>query len=141
MAEGMLKHRIRELGLHRKVKVSSAGTVASQPGHKPDIRAQRVMAQSGIELSKIKARQVSVKDMIRNDYILAMDTNNYNDLLAMCPEEHQAKINLLLDYSSAGNETDLPDPYYGTIYGFEEVASLLEPAIEGLLQQIVYSVT
>jgi len=137
----MLKHRLRELGLYRKVKVSSAGTMASQPGHKPDIRAQRVMAQTGIELLKIKARQVTVKDMVRNDFILAMDTNNYNELLAFCPPEHQEKINLLLGYSNVGNEVDLPDPYYGTIFGFEEVASLLEPAIEGLLEQIVYSVT
>jgi len=141
MAEAMFRHRAQEMGVHKKFKIDSAGTKASQPGHKPDARAVRVMEEAGVGLTRIKARQVTVKDLVRNDYILVMDASNYDDLKALCPEEHQHKIELLMDYSDLTGESDIPDPYFGTLAGFEEVFRLVENSTGALLEHIVDSIT
>ena len=139
MAEGLLRHRVQQLGLKRVIRVDSAGTRASVPRHKPDTRAQKVMACAGVSLAGIKARQVTVKDLIRSDYVLAMDSSNYNDLLAICPPEHQNKIKLLMSYALQLGVNEVPDPYYGSAAGFEEVFRLVDVAVDQLLQAITRS--
>lgn len=139
MAEGMMRQNLEQLGLRRMIRVDSAGTRASQPGHQPDARAQKTLSAVGVSVAGIKARQVTAKDMVLSDYILAMDCSNYNDLMAMCPPEHQFKIRLLLSYAPELAVPEVPDPYYGSVRGFEEVFRLIEPALNQLLQQIVNS--
>jgi protein-tyrosine phosphatase len=39
--------------------------------------------------------------------------------------------------SADGGDLDVPDPYYGSPGGFEEVLDLVQAACEGLLAQIV----
>lgn len=134
MAEGMLKHRLQELNLQRQIQVDSAGTRASQPGHKPDLRAQKVMAEAGVSLARLKARQVTLKDMVRSDYIVVMDRSNYNDLVKICPPEHQLKIKLLMSFAPGLGVEEVPDPYYGNYKGFEEVFRLIDAAVSGLLR-------
>lgn len=141
MAEAMLRHIIRNMGMHRKVKVDSAGTRASQPGHKPDVRAQRIMAEMGISMAKIKARQVTEKDLHRNDLVIAMDSSNYEDLIAICPEDLQHKIILAMSCAKRSGERDVPDPYFGTMNDFESVFWLLDKAMKGLSVELVDSVT
>ena len=137
MVEGLIRHRVLEAGLKKRILVDSAGTRASQPRHKPDARTQKLMAVRGVSLRGIKARQVKVKDMVRNDFILAMDNANFNDLLQLCPPEHQFKIKLLMNYAPELGVEEVPDPYYGTMGGFEEVLRLAEVAVDNLLKELV----
>jgi len=137
LAEGVMRHRLQELGLHRQFQADSAGTRASQRGHKPDPRAQKVAGAAGVSLAGIKARQVTVKDMLRSDYIVAMDASNYKDLIKMCPPEHQLKIRLMMSYAPEFALEDVPDPYYGNFAGFEEVFRLIDAAVPGLMTYIV----
>jgi protein-tyrosine phosphatase len=132
MAEGMLGYRLQESNLQRKIQVDSAGTRASQPGHKPDVRAQKVMAEAGVNLGRIKARKVTLKDMVRSDYIVAMDSSNYNDLVKICPPEHRSKIKLLMSFAPSLGLEEVPDPYYGSYKGFEEIFRLIDTAVIGL---------
>jgi len=134
-----MRQSVEQLGFKRLIRVDSAGTVASQPGHKPDARAQKILSAAGVSLAGVKARQVTVKDLVLSDYILAMDSSNYSDLMAMCPPEHQFKIKLLLSYAPELSVPEVPDPYYGSVRGFEEVFRLLEPALNRLLHQIINS--
>jgi protein-tyrosine phosphatase len=137
MAEAMLRFRLQELGLQGKIRVDSAGTMASQPRHKPDVRAQRVMAEAGVSLGRIKARQITVKDMLRSDYIVAMDTANYDNLVDICPPEHRHKLSLLMSFAPEMGVEEVPDPYYGNYSGFAEVFRLIDPAVTQFLSHVV----
>jgi len=133
MAEGLLCHELERRGLHRKVRVDSAGTHATQPGHYADARAQNVCAQQGIDLRRRRARQVMDQDFVQFDHILAMDGQNYRWLLEACPESHRDRISHLNSWAPQGDLADIPDPYYGNFAGFEQVLSLLHDAIDGFL--------
>ena len=135
MAEVLLREKLKRLGLHRKIKVDSAGTHATQVGHPADPRAREVCAREGIDLRKCRARQVKEKNFLRFDYILAMDELNYQWLLEACPETHRERISQLGAWIPQGAVVDIPDPYYGSLAGFELVLSMLHDAIDGFLDR------
>ena len=41
-----------------------------------------------------------------------------------------------MDYAPQSDVEDVPDPYYGSPGGFEEVLDMIEDAVTGLLQEI-----
>lgn len=132
MAEGLLKHHLQHLGVGKLVEVRSAGTRTSQPGCRPDQRAQKAAALKGIDIGRIRASRVCERDLVRSDYILAMDHSNIRDLEKMCPPAHRHKISLLLNCGSGRDVDEVPDPYYGSVKGFEEVFRLIDAAVYDL---------
>lgn len=132
LAEGLLRQRLRALGLHRKVLVRSAGTKASQPGHKPDPRARRVAEAVGVSLARIKAQQVTAGDLARSDCVLAMDLQNLRDLELMCLQADRHKLHLLLEFAPELGLEEVPDPYYGNYEGFEEVFRVIDAGLTGV---------
>ena len=136
LAEGVLRHHLQHSDLRGRVKVSSAGTRASQRGCKPDQRTVKVAADAGIKLGRIRARRISVHDLMENDYILAMDRENLRDLLDICPVECKPKISLLLSHLSGQNRDEVPDPYYGSSEGFMHVFQLIDSAAIDLISHI-----
>lgn len=79
MAEGILSHLVKERGLIQSIELDSAGTAAYHIGSSPDTRAQEVCSSRGIILQH-QARQINRRDFISFDYILAMDSMNYEVL-------------------------------------------------------------
>lgn len=137
LAEGMMRKRLRDMALHRRVTVRSAGTRAGQRGMKPDLRARRVAEANGISLAGIRSSQVTVRELLRSDCIVAMDRANQRDLLEMCPEAHRHKIHLLTEFAPPAAGDDIPDPYYGSAEGFLEVYRQIDSALTGLLDDVV----
>jgi protein-tyrosine phosphatase len=135
-AEGAMRKRLEEHGLHELVKVDSAGTHAYHVGNPPDTRSQRVAKERGLDLSRLRARQVEPRDFDEFDLILAMDGQNLAMLKQQCPSWHQGKLGRLLDYRQAGQEADVPDPYYGGPKGFEMVLDLVNDAVDGLIADL-----
>ena len=134
MAEGALRRMLEDFGLANKVYVASAGTHTFHEGATPDMRGQKVASRRGADLRSIRARRVDVEDFTRFDYLLVMDSDNYKYLIEICPlPEYQQKIQLLMDYAPDLPEREIPDPYYGSLIGFERVMDLVEAAAEGLL--------
>ena len=111
LAEALMRRHLEHAGESRDVKVTSSGVRASQPGARPDQRAQRIAAADGINLDRIKARRITQKDFERNDFIIAMDQSNMEDLMEFCPAEHHHKISLLLSHDPVQSLQDVPDPY------------------------------
>jgi protein-tyrosine phosphatase len=136
LAEGLMRQHLKYVGAARGVKVSSAGTRASQPGARPDQRAQRIAAAAGVKLNRIKARRVTEKDLVHSDMILAMDHANMRDLIGICPQEHRRKISLLLSHDPEQGLEDVPDPYYGSYEGFAQVFQIIESAVVRLMPHI-----
>ena len=135
-AEAVLRQRIDQKGLRDFIEVDSAGTQAYHVGHVPDERSIAHGARRGYDLMPLRARQVSDLDFERFDLILAMDEDNLDSLRSHCPEPQRHKLRLLMSYAPEGAPRVVPDPYYGSAAGFEQVLDLVEAACQGLLQQL-----
>lgn len=135
-ADGVFRKMVEDAGLQDRITIDSAGTAAWHIGKSPDPRSQAFADRRGYDLSLLRARQVSEDDFHRFDLLLAMDCENYSNLLDLCPEGMDFKVKKLLSYSSIKPNADVPDPYYGGDNGFEEVLDLVEDACGQLLTQI-----
>ena len=76
-------------------------------------------------------------DFERFDYVLAMDRQNLEILMERAPPQYHERIQLFMDFAPDAYAREVPDPYYGTANGFEEVLDLLEQASEGLLRELL----
>ncbi|WP_163937219.1 low molecular weight protein-tyrosine-phosphatase [Paraferrimonas sp. SM1919] len=129
-AEAVLDKIAKDNGL--KLDVDSAGTMGYHQGKPADPRSSEIASKRGYDMSTIKARQITVKDFAKFDMILAADRSNFNDLLAICPEQYQHKINMMLDFGqNIGME--VPDPYYQGAASFETVLDLIEDSAKALV--------
>jgi protein-tyrosine phosphatase len=137
LAEGVMRHRLQEMGLQGKIVAASAGVQASQARQKPDMRAQRVAAAAGVSLAGIKSRQIKTKDFIHNEIVVAMDRENLRMLGKLSPVAHRHKLHLLMSFAPQLGLDEVPDPYYGNYGGFEEVFRLIDAGISGLLVHMV----
>ncbi len=135
MAEGILRKKVDAIG--KKIIIDSAGTSNYHVGDHPDARATAKAAQYKIDISNLRGRQFSVSDFDEFDLILAMDTNNYSDIITKSRNEiDKQKVKLILNYSHPGKNLSVPDPYYGTEDGFEKVYQLLSEACDKIVEEI-----
>jgi protein-tyrosine phosphatase len=121
---------------HLKIEIDSAGTAGYHIGAPPDLRSQRAASRRGIDISGLRARQVTQGDFARFDFILAMDRENLRELEAMKPGNSRASVKLFLEYAPDLNLRDVPDPYYRDASAFEEVLDLTTAASRGLLASL-----
>lgn len=135
MAEGILQQKITERKL--VAEVDSAGTSNYHIGEGPDHRAIDAMRQHQIDISSLTARQFIREDYDRFDLILAMDVDNYNNILALSRnEKDKEKVKLVLNYLPEPDAPEsVPDPYFGERDGFAYVYELLDRAIDGVLDE------
>jgi len=111
----------------------SAGVLAGLAGERTDPRAQRVLAQRGYARSKARSRRITLRDFSDFDLILAMDHAVLAELHRQCPPERQHVLKLFLDLVPELAGQDVPDPYYGSLQGFERVLDLCELGARALL--------
>jgi protein-tyrosine phosphatase len=135
-AEGVFRKRVQEQGLHNHIEINSAGTHAYHVGHPPDARAQEAARRRGIDLSSLRGRQATARDIEVFDYVLAMDRENYENLLDICPDGLEHKVRLFMEFAPNRPEREVPDPYFGGPAGFDRVLDMIEEASAGLLADI-----
>ncbi|MGI9261273.1 MAG: low molecular weight phosphotyrosine protein phosphatase, partial [Woeseiaceae bacterium] len=87
-------------------------------------------------LQGIRARRVAETDFELFDYIIAMDKDNLAKLRESADEDRHDKLRLFLEFAESSTLTEVPDPYYGGLAGFERVLDLVEDAAKGLLAEI-----
>ena len=135
-AQGVFQRLVTDNELLEHIEIDSAGTHAYHIGERPDERASAAALKRGVDLSTQKARRVNTEDFHVFDYVIAMDSSNYEELASKCPPEHESKLSLFLEYAEDLEATEVPDPYYGGATGFERVLDLIEEASAGLLAEI-----
>jgi protein-tyrosine phosphatase len=135
-AQGVFERLVADNELATVIQVDSAGTHAYHIGEKPDERASAAALKRGIDLSNQKARRVSPDDFHVFDYVIAMDSSNFENLASYCPAEHESKLRLFMEFVPDIEVNEVPDPYYGGSTGFERVLDLIELAAAGLLADI-----
>lgn len=135
-AHGVFAKLVKEQGMEHLIQVNSAGTHDYHVGEPPDKRAQAVALRRGINLSGLRGRHVTRKDLDVYDYVLAMDSHNLALLQALGGPGYEAKTRLFLEFAPHYHLREVPDPYYGGENGFEQVLDMIEVAAEGLLADI-----
>jgi protein-tyrosine phosphatase len=136
-AEGVFRRTIATRAPQLQVEIDSAGTHDYHMGDPPDRRAIAAALRRGIDLSQLRARVVGSEDFDRYDLILAMDSENLDELRRRAPAHRRDRIRLMMDFAPTSPSRAVPDPYYGGAQGFEEVLDLLEEAAEGLVQELL----
>ena len=124
LAEGIAKSMNDRFEWH--LKIDSCGTSAFHRGEPPHRQSIRIAKENGIDISMQKSRPISVYGDMEFDLIVAMDSNNKRDILALgFPKEKVVKLG---DFD---NGVDVPDPYYcNSDDGFREVYNLIESLLE-----------
>jgi protein-tyrosine phosphatase len=136
-AENIMNHLIAQAGLSEQIVCDSAGTSSYHIGSSPDRRMSAAASQKlGFKLLG-QARQLQKSDLPEFDLILAMDKDNYQDILALDRSgQYHHKVRLMCDFCSKYDLKEVPDPYYGGTEGFNQVIDLLVDACQGLLQHV-----
>ena len=132
-AEGLMQALVDREGRQHEFLCDSAGTGGWHAGERADPRMREHASKRGYTLTS-RARQLQPTDLEAFDWILAMDEQNYHDILSLDPTGQQAhKVRMMTDFCRTHPNRFVPDPYYGGAAGFEQVLDLLEDGTAGLL--------
>jgi len=135
VAEGILRHKLSNLGID-SISTDSAGTSSYHIGEAPDRRMRATSLENGVNIDDLRARQFVPSDYDDFDIIYAMDSSNYNDIIAQArTEEEKSKVKLILNEINPGMNQAVPDPYYGGDDGFQHVFDLLDKATDVIIDK------
>ncbi|MBS2963276.1 low molecular weight phosphotyrosine protein phosphatase [Actinocrinis puniceicyclus] len=158
MAEWVLRARVAEAGLTRLIEVDSAGTGGWHVGEGADPRTVQTLARNGFP-SRHVARRFQRADLLRRDLVIALDSSHLRTLrqwAAALPgtgagrgdgdgdgdgddrTSRVAELRLLREFDPEAEpgRWDVPDPYYGSLAGFEECLAMVQDAMPGLLSYL-----
>ncbi len=132
LAEGILQFKVDP----SKVQVDSAGMEGYHEGELPDKRSIQVAQEHLIDITNQRARVFKPEDFNTYDIIYAMDNFVYQKLLKKAPDARAAqKVKLILNEVFPGENMDVPDPYYDSIYAFRNVYTMLDEATDVIIQK------
>ena len=129
--------------------IDSAGTGAYHALSPPDSRTMAVLKKHGIVDYNHAARKIRTQDFTEFDYILAMDSENLEDLqelrqrLAKNQQKRQnndapklAKVAMFGAYGGKSKNEEVDDPYYGGNDGFDRAFEQLTRFSKGFLESL-----
>jgi protein-tyrosine phosphatase len=135
-AENIMNHLAAKAGVSDRIECDSAGTGGYHIGSPPDRRMQAAAAKRQLPMVG-SARQFTTADFTAFDLILAMDRDNYQNILALDPQgQYRSKVKLMCDFATNHSDKEVPDPYFGGAEGFDYVIDLLTDACGGLLLEL-----
>ncbi len=134
-AEGVMQRMLAERGFEGQIQVDSAGTIGIHAGRAADSRMIAAAAERGYELTS-KSRQIVRQDITAFDLIIAMDRENYHNIMKLSPGV-ATHVRMLSDYLDDDWPRDVPDPYYGGSEGFATVLDMLETACPRIIEDLI----
>jgi protein-tyrosine phosphatase len=133
LAEGILQFKVDT----SKIKVDSAGMEGYHIGELPDKRSIKVAGENLIDITDQRARLFQLSDFKEYDLIYAMDKLVYNKILKKATSDtEKAKVKLLLNEVFPGEDMDVPDPYYDSIYAFRNVYKMIDEACDHIAETL-----
>ena len=146
MAAAVLSNKVLSVE-NLDIQVSSSGTGGWHIGQGPHPTSKLVWEKAGYQHHHI-ASQFKVNDYFVNDYILVMDSSNYENVLALAPsEEDRAKVFYLRSFdpalqqieptSSEYLKLEVPDPYNQHEDAYREVLAMIESAVDGFIERVI----
>lgn len=130
LAEAIMRKKAADRGL--SLRIDSAGTGSWHIGEPPCDNSITVAKRHGLDISRLRARQVSRRDAEDFDVIVALDAKNLADLRRM------GFTNVYKLGSFGHRNEDVPDPYFFPGYeGFERVYAMIEKCCDVLLTALL----
>jgi len=127
LAEGVAREIVRKNSLD--IVVDSAGTGDWHIGEPPCPNSIKVAQLHGIDISDLRARQVTKQDLEKFALIVALDESNKEALIKMGAK------NVVKLGSFGYDGADVPDPYFFRGFeGFEEVFKMIDICVKNLFQ-------
>ncbi|WP_461011685.1 low molecular weight protein-tyrosine-phosphatase [Streptomyces capparidis] len=121
---------LRRAGLDGAVRVTSAGIGPWHVGEPVDERAGELLARRGYAVEHVAAQ---VGDgHLDADLLVALDRGHEKALRRLVDAPSRVRLLRSFDPRPTG-DPDVPDPYYGGPEGFEEMLTMIEAAMPGLL--------
>lgn len=111
IAEAIFDDKIKKKGLTDQWEVDSAALIGYHTGKSPDPRAVSVLREKGITNYSHNARQITLDDFHKYDWIFGMDHENLKVLTNMKPQNSKAVVDMLGKYDPL-KEIVIRDPYY-----------------------------
>ena len=128
IADGVARKIAQRDGLD--LVVDSAGTGDWHIGEHPCANSIKVAKLHGIDISSLRARQVTQDDFKKFDVVVALDDKNLADLKAL------GATNVVKLGAFGYDGADVEDPYfYNGFEGFEKVYTMIEECVENLLKE------
>ena len=129
-----------------EIQVSSSGTSGWHVGQGPHPTSQLVWEKAGYQHHHI-ASQFKANDYFVNDYILVMDSSNYENVISLAPSEaDRVKVFYLRSFDPALHHIDpisgdyfkleVPDPYNQSEVAYREVLAMIESAVDGFINNL-----
>lgn len=135
LAEGILREKLAKKRI--PADIDSCGFESFHVGDEPDERAQAVAAKRGIDISGHRARLFNVDDFDRYDFIFAMDTSHYQNILRKARNDaDRAKVDYMLNLIYPGQNEGVQDPWYHGLKAFESVYLQLDEACEQFVNNL-----
>lgn len=131
LAEAIFQYKVNEQGLQDKIFCDSAGTADYHVGDLPDSRTVEVAQKHLIPISH-KGCQFFREDAETFAYLLAMDRSNYRNMVVEMGKKSSG-LYLMRHFDPKDLDSDVPDPYYGSKNGFEEVYQILDRSLDGFM--------
>ncbi len=136
-AEAILKKLILNENLQTRIYIDSAGTSDYHLGEFSDARMIEHAVKRNIQLDHTARQFDPAEDFERFDFIIAMDNENYSELLNLDYRKlYSNKIYKFVEFCSNYEIEYVPDPYFGGAAGFEFVLDILEDGCKGILRRI-----
>ena len=129
MAEGLLRAK----GQSDSLMVSSAG-IAAYEGGSASTETLEILQERGIGLDGFVSRMVDEQMLAESSHVFCMTKCHLESLEDRYPGE-KGKFHLVCDFAEIDGVVgrDVPDPIGGGFRAYEEVASFLDRAMEGIL--------
>ncbi len=135
--------KITEVGIN----VTSSGTSGWHIGEGPHPTSKLVWEKAGY-LHDHKATQFKVNDYFVNDYILVMDSSNFENVISLAPSQEDAsKVFYLRSFDPALSHIDplsseffkleVPDPYNQSEDAYRTVLEMIESAVDGFIARVI----
>jgi protein-tyrosine phosphatase len=136
LAEGILREKLKKH--HIEAEIDSCGFESFHVGDEPDTRAQTVASRRGIDLSSHRARLFHVQDFDRFDYIFAMDSSHYANIMRYARNDSdRTRVNYMLNVLTPGENRGVMDPWYHDMKAFEAVFQQLDAACDIIVEKII----
>ena len=133
MAEYVAKKVFADEGLD--ARITSAGVSDEEHGGSMDSRAKSVLRAHGYPCSGHNAHPIDESEIMAADLVIAAEPRHIQMMRQMALDADN--LRLIRDYDpSCKPGTSLPDPWYGSVDGFEDTLNAIEAAMPGIVDEV-----
>lgn len=129
-----LRHLAIENGMSETLYIDSCGLGWHHLGEHPDRRTFEAAKKRGILIDH-RAQQFQDGFLDAFDYIFAVDSDIVYQIVERArTDEQKEKIHLATAFSEKYKNQPIPDPYYMSLSGFDDVMDMVLDSAKGILE-------